>query len=237
LRLAKHTQALELPDRPMNDKERVKNIWQRLENWLSRNFPPALDNLREPATDAAIATVESQIQMMLPEALKESFRIHDGETHNYLPGVLADGYWLMPLDQAYETWKQLKDLAAELFGTEDNPTQWRSQVEGGIIFIKGAVKPLIGSPKWFPIANMNGDIIRFLDFDPPDGSAVGQVIEIDAEACQFQVIAASFLDYLEQYAADLEAGLYAIKDGCLQSRDRPSLEDLQNWGVPEYLKK
>jgi cell wall assembly regulator SMI1 len=221
----------------MNDKERVKNIWQRLENWLSGNFPSALENLRDPATEEAIATVESQIQRMLPEAIKESFKIHDGEENNYPPGVLADGYWLMPLEQAYETWKQLKDLAAELFGTEDNHTQWRSQVEGGIIFIKGAVKPLIGSPKWFPIANMNGDIIRFLDFDPPDGGTVGQVIEIDAEACQFQVIASSFLEYLEQYTADLESGLYAIKDGYLQSRDRLSFEDLQSWGVPEYLKK
>ncbi len=221
----------------MNDKEHVKAAWQRIEKWLSENFAPALENLRDPATDEAIASVESQIQMMLPQAVKESFKIHNGEEHNYLPGVLADGFWLMPLEHACETWKQLKDLAAEIFGTEDNPTQWRSQVEGGIIFIKGAVKPLIGSPKWFPIADMNGNIIRFLDFDPPDGGTLGQVIEIDAEACQFQVIAASFLEYLEQYAADLEAGLYAIEDGCLQSRDRLSFEDLQSWGVPEYLKK
>lgn len=221
----------------MNDNERVKNTWQRLEKWLSENFPPALENLRDPATEEAIASVEFQIQLMLPEALKESFKIHDGEEHNYLPGVLADGYWLMPLEHACETWKQLKDLAAELFGTEDNPTQWRSQVEDGIIFIKGAVKPLIGSPKWFPIANMNGDITRFLDFDPPDGGTLGQVIEIDAEACQFQVIAPSFLEYIEQYAGDLAAGLYALEDGYLQARDHLSLEDLQNWGVPEYLQK
>jgi cell wall assembly regulator SMI1 len=221
----------------MNDIERVKNTWQRLEKWLGDNFPLGLENLQDPATDEAIATLESKIQMVLPDTLKESSKIHDGEKNNYPPGVLADGFWLMPLDQAYETWKQLKDIAAELFGTEDNPTQWRSQVEDGIIFIKGAVKPLIGSPKWFPIANMNGDIIRFLDFDPPDSGTVGQVIEIDAEACQFQVIATSFLEYLEQYAADLEAGLYAIEDGCLQSRDRLSFEDLQNWGVPKYLKK
>lgn len=221
----------------MDDKERIKAAWQRIEKWLRENFPTALENLRDPATDEAISSVESQIQMMLPQAVKESFKIHNGEEHNYLPGVLADGFWLMPLEHACETWKQLKDLAAEIFGTEDNPTQWRSQVEGGIIFIKGAVKPLIGSPKWFPIADMNGNIIRFLDFDPPDGGTVGQVIEIDAEACQFQVIAASFLEYLEQYAADLEAGLYAIEDGYLQSRDRLSFEDLQSWGVPEYLKK
>jgi cell wall assembly regulator SMI1 len=221
----------------MDDKERVNKTWQRLRKWLSENFPPALENLRDPATEEAIAALESQIQMVLPNTLKESFKIHDGEMHHYPPGVLADGYWLMPLEQAFETWKQLKDLAAELFGTEDNPTQWRSQVEDGIICIKGAVKPLIGSPKWFPIANMNGDIIRFLDFAPPDGGTVGQIIEIDAEACQFQVIAPSFLDYLEQYAADLEAGRYVLKDGYLQLRDRLSLEDLQSWGVPEYLQR
>lgn len=221
----------------MSEAQRTKAVWQRLEKWLSENFPAALDNLREPASDEAIATIESQIQMKLPEALKVSYQIHDGEEHNYLPGVLADGFWLMPLEQAYEAWARLKDLAAELFGTDETPTQWKSQVEGGIIFIKGAVKPLIGSPKWFPFADANGDIIRFLDFDPPKGGIMGQVIEIDAEACQSQVIAPSYLAYLEQYVDALEAGHYdAIANGYIESRAKLSWEEVQQWELPEYLK-
>jgi cell wall assembly regulator SMI1 len=221
----------------MSEAQRTKVVWQRLEKWLGENFPAALDNLREPASEEAIASIESRIQIELPEALKVTYQIHDGEEHNYLPGVLADGFWLMPLEQACEAWAQLKELAAELFGTDETPTQWKSQVEDGIILIGGAVKPLIGSPKWFPFANANGNIIRFLDFDPPAGGVMGQVIEIDAEGCQFQVIAPSFLAYLEQYADALEAGHYDTEeDGYIKSLHKIAWEEIQQWGLPEYLK-
>jgi cell wall assembly regulator SMI1 len=221
----------------MSEEQRTKAVWQRLEKWLGENFPAALDNLREPASEEAIASIESRIQIELPEALKVSYQIHDGEEHNYMPGVLADGFWLMPLEQAYEAWERLKELAAELFGTDETPTQWKSQVEDGIIVIGGAVKPLIGSPKWFPFADANGDIVRFLDFDPPRGGTLGQVIEIDAEGCQFQVIAPSFLAYLEQYADALEAGHYDTEeDGYIKSLHKIAWEEIQQWGLPEYLK-
>jgi cell wall assembly regulator SMI1 len=221
----------------MSEAQRTKAVWQRLEKWLRENFPAALDNLREPASEEAIASIESRIQMKLPEAMRVSCQIHDGEEHNYPPGILADGFWLMPLEQAYEVWEHLAELAAELFGTDETPTQWKSQVEDGIISIKGAVKPLIGSPKWFPFADANGDIVRFLDFDPPQGGIMGQVIEVDAEGGQFQVIAPSFLAYLEHYADELEAGHFDTEeDGYIKSRHKIAWEEIQQWGLPEYLK-
>jgi cell wall assembly regulator SMI1 len=119
----------------MNEVHRIQEAWKRIEQWLSVNFPEALQQLRPPATDREIAAVEAEINLELPEVVKASFKIHDGEDSQF--GVLADSFWLMPLNQ---------------------------------------------------------------------------VIEVDLGCGLCKVIASWFLDFLEQYADDLEAGFYIMDD-------------------------
>lgn len=37
---------------------------------------------------------------------------------------------------------------------------WKDRIEGNVIFVKGAVKPLLRHPKWLPFTCMNGDVFR-----------------------------------------------------------------------------
>ena len=216
----------------MSEQERVEEAWKRIEQWLRANLPEVLESLNGPATEEAIAAVESQIGLLFPGALRASFLVHNGERNNW-PGAMADGHWLLPLSEVTESWSLRTTFAAQFGGREDTPDAWRSAIRDGIIFVKGPVKPLLGSPRWIPLTDMNGDVQRLLDFDPPTGGTPGQVIEVYPEGCRYEVIAPSFLDYLERYASELEAGKYSVQDGAIGSPDAE--EDPRTWGVPAYL--
>ena len=86
-----------------------------------------------------------------------------------------------------------------------------------------------------PITSMNGDVCRYLDFDPAEGGETGQVIEVDAECCTHQVLASSFEEFLAGYAQQLRTGLYEVDDeGYIESE---SEEDVLGWGVPTWLSR
>jgi cell wall assembly regulator SMI1 len=61
-----------------------------------------------------------------------------------------------------------------------------------------------------------------VDMNPAPGGHVGQVIKIEAHLGPQEVLAKSFLDWLGQFAADLEAGKFEVsKDGSINSIESP----------------
>lgn len=110
---------------------------------------------------------------------------------------------------------------------------WKDRIKSSVIFVKGAVKPLLRHPKWLPFTCMNGDVFRYLDFDPAPGGTEGQVIEVDPEGCSYQVLANSLDDALKMYANQLESGKYKVEeDGYIELIDH---EDTMEWGIPKWL--
>jgi cell wall assembly regulator SMI1 len=216
----------------MTEEQHVQELWNRLEIWLGQNLPESLKNLRPPATDEDIKTAESITNLKFPEAFKASLKIHDGEYKDFEPGALADSHWLLPLEVILEHWQQ--------YGVEDEEKEsleaWKLSVEKGPCYIKGAVKPVSISTKRIQITWMNGDENCFLDFDPPDGGTIGQVVEIDVEMGFYKVIATSFLAFLEEYISKLESGFYEIDDDKSICTRLENEENPQEWGMPEYLK-
>lgn len=76
--------------------------------------------------------------------------------------------------------------------------------------VKGNVKPLFRHPKRIPFADDNADILTYLDYNPPKEGNPGQVIKIWAEACSWQVLAPTFLDFFSKYIDELEQSKYKI---------------------------
>ncbi len=215
----------------MSEGERIEAAWERIERWLGEHLPGALENLRGPATADALAGLESTLPLALPEGLRASLARHDGETDNGPPN--ATDHWLLPADEIASHWTLQQQLAAQEGGADDTPAFWKSQIEDGIITVDGPVKPLVGSARWIPISSLNGDVIRYLDFDPAPGGTPGQVIEIDAECCSHRVLAESFAAFFERYADDLEAGRYRVEHGAIvDSREG----EMAAPGMPDYLR-
>ncbi len=213
---------------------RVSAAWDRIERWLETNAPSALKHLGGPATPRDLEKLEATVGFPLPDEVKDIYSIHNGESGEG-SGMLGDWDAFLPLLLVLANWRLYVDLAEQLGGREDTPDRWRRQVEEGVISVKGPVKPLIGSTRWIPVTSMNGDVLRFLDFDPAPGGQPGQVIEVDPEGCMYQVVARSFVEFLEQHADALDRGEYVVVEGNLERACEKPMDSMQ-WGLPDYLR-
>jgi len=207
----------------------------RIMDWVRENASPLLQDLNGPASEADIQAVEAATGLSLPDSFKAFLRLHDGESGAMMLALLGNGNQLLSCQSIIEQYRLDQQIGQELFDPEmDAIAFWKDRTEGQVIFIKGAVKPLLLHPKWLPITWMNGDVFRYLDFDPAPGGIPGQVIEVDPESCMYQVLAPSFEALLDLYASQLEAGMFAADDeGFIE---RIAEEDIMGWGVPDWLK-
>jgi cell wall assembly regulator SMI1 len=206
----------------------------RIFNWVRAHAPQTLAQLNPPASHTDIQAVETALGLPLPDAFKTLLNVFDGEDGETWLAILGDGHQLLSCQQIIEQYRLAQEFGAREVEPEmETVAFWKDRIENNVIFVKGAVKPLLLAPRWVPFTSMNGDIIRYFDFDPAPGGTLGQVIEVDAEGCSYQVLASSFEDWLHRYADDLEAGRYQVdEEGFIESIEPP---DEMDWGMPEWL--
>jgi cell wall assembly regulator SMI1 len=207
----------------------------QIKTWLQLHAPATLHNLNLPATPAEIAAVEAAVGLQLPDAFKQFLRQHDGDRGLTLDAFFGDYHEMLSCERIIQQYQLEQDIGRRLYDPHMATHEfWRDRVSHQIIFVYGAVQPLMLHPLWIPITNMNGDVLRYLDFDPAAGGVPGQVIEVDAESCAYQVIAPSFAALLSQYRQELASGKYSLNaDGALESAYDI---DVMSWGVPDWLK-
>lgn len=209
----------------------VEETWTEIKNWLSLNIPNAISNLNEPATDAEIEATEKAFDLEFPAGLKQLYRQNNGEKNNWPPGAFDDGHWFMPLNEVVQFRNTMKEFAV----SDDTASHsgWKRQAEEGLISIKGPVKPLTYSQKWIPFTDSNGDVDRFIDFDPAPGGVAGQVVEIDQECGTYKVVASSIEEFLHNYLSGLNSGQFKVSADMIENQVQDNVLD---WGLPEYLR-
>lgn len=212
---------------------RAEAIWTRIEAWFRANLGPDSANLGPPASAEAFAAVEAATGLALPAGVREVYQVHDGD--GAPPGLFGNWERFLSLSDATGLWRHYQDLLRSLPAMPNSLEAWREQVEQQIAFVQGPVKPLIASPAWFPITDANGNVLRFLDFDPAPGGVPGQVIQVDLESAMYQVVAGSLAEFLEAYAHELERGEVVVEDGDLRRVDETEV-DPTGWGLPAYLR-
>ena len=212
----------------------MKTLCDTLTTWLLKHAPQVLSQLNPPATAADIEAVEKNTAIILPEAVKTFLYWHNGESGENGLALLGDGNQLLSCEDIIQQYQWGEQMASYLSDPQfDTFEFWQDRVSSGVILVKGPVKPLMNHPHWLPFTCMNGDVFRFLDFDPAPGGHKGQVIEVDPENCAYQVLAPEFESFLTHYVGALKANHYAIDtEGYIASRE----QDPMDWGVPEWLK-
>jgi cell wall assembly regulator SMI1 len=81
----------------------MKTVWDRIHAWLDANAPAGYGHLRPGASAAAIRAAEKAMGLKLPDDLKASYRIHDGQDNT--PGLVGgEGWMLLSLAQIVEQW-------------------------------------------------------------------------------------------------------------------------------------
>lgn len=196
----------------------VAMIWQRWHAFSAKHTPKRSSTLRGPVDDAELLDLQA-VGLPLPDALIESLRIHNGQTADSAEDFLAGAGRLLSAGDMVAHRDMLREALTDLqaHDDEDVPTQT------GI----GPVRALSFCERWLPIAECNGDVTWFLDFDPLPGGQPGQVIRVDLESGEWLVCADSYGNFLDAYVCALEEGRIKAKGGRLQAKEWwPPIEQL-----------
>lgn len=170
--------------------------WDRIEAWLAANAPGVLASLNPPATDADIAATEALVGRALPDDVRAAYRRHDGQADD--GGLFGASDWL-PLARVRDEWSEWKAATdngdfAGLTNDTDGRVISRDWWHSG----------------WVPLALSGGGDSYCVDLAPGSDGTVGQVIEMIHDASDRPVLAASFSDWLDDFAEELEAGVYSV---------------------------
>jgi len=212
----------------------IQESLETIVSWMQMNAPKILKGLNPPATQAEIECVELGVGMKLPESFKEFLSIHNGEAWS-VDSLLGDGNRLLSCKEIVEQYRLGEEIGASVDDPEFSTIAfWKDRISSKVIFVKGAVKPILLHSKWIPITCMNGDILRYIDFDPAPTGVSGQVIEVDAEGCTYEVLANSFDEFLADYAKQLLAGYFEFSEE-YEDVISKTRKDPTRWGMPAWL--
>jgi hypothetical protein len=81
----------------------MKVVWDRIHTWLDANAPAGYGKLRPGASAKAIRDAEKAMSLKLPDDVKTSYLLHDGQVME--PGLIGgEGWRLLSLQEIVEMW-------------------------------------------------------------------------------------------------------------------------------------
>lgn len=181
----------------------IGNAWQRIERVLNRRASKVAATLAPPATEQEIAEVERVLKLTLPDDLKQSLRIHNGQIDPSQLCSFVQFYILLSTSQIIESWQMYTetDLRIRRENRDESPPLflwWRTA--------------------WIPFARADGDVLCINC--NPDSAKVGAVIEAPQAGCQVLVVANSYSEWLEAATNRLQRGRFTVEpEGWIRFRD------------------
>jgi cell wall assembly regulator SMI1 len=88
----------------------VSHSWRRIDEWAEENYPELYDQLGEGATSNDLNELEHQLDCSLPQDIRQSLMIHDGQERGGTPTGIIFGSMLMDCEeivQEWETWRRV----------------------------------------------------------------------------------------------------------------------------------
>ena len=175
----------------------MEDIWIRIESWMQINAPKVLKSLQRGASETQIIEFEDFLSITLPEDIKSSYRIHNGQSRNGCGLIYGREFLsLQRIKDEWEVWKELLDDG--VFNDEDGKDQGSNPVPG--------IRNLWWSENWIPLTYDGTGNHDCIDLDPDEGGTVGQIITMWHDDADRSIIAPSFGAWLKQYADGLESG-------------------------------
>lgn len=146
----------------------IVEIWEVLDEQLKKKCPKLFVTLNPGASEYEIATLESRIQLLLPNDLKESLRIHNGQ-HD--PGGTHGIFNVQALLSCERIWDEYK-LAQDIYN-DIGPACYEKEPKG-INCGKG------WGDGWIPFAGFQASC-TVTDILPAKDGKSGQVFETYAQ--------------------------------------------------------
>jgi cell wall assembly regulator SMI1 len=175
----------------------MREIWKRIEAWLDAHVPSGAGILRPGATEEQIAAAERFLGVSLPEDVRVSFGLHNGQSRG--PWLMY-GWELLSLERVREEWVAWKALLDE--GTFRD---FRSTSDG-------QTAEDWWHPRWLPLTYDGAGDHHCLDLHPGPTGQPGQIIQMWHDDSPRPVVAPSYRDWLAAFADALDAGKYVYSE-------------------------
>lgn len=168
--------------------------------------PKSVGNLNPSAGFDQIAKLLETVPDV-PKELVALLETHNGEEPISWISVLPNGMQLMSVESILQFLSYQKSTPDDFIEDMDELVADNIMERS-----KGPVKPVFSYSKRVPFAQLNSDVIWYLDLDPAKGGKSGQVVEEDAECMRLRVIADSLDNLLEKYSQDIRNGAFHADD-------------------------
>ncbi|OSD08664.1 hypothetical protein PYCCODRAFT_1380424 [Trametes coccinea BRFM310] len=187
----------------------LSNTWNRLRQWLSREYPELGDTLNYGILPQDLAQIEMAFGFSLPAPVRESYLCVDGQEPESSAGCsegLFFGLTLLPLEDVLEEWRFWREV-------DDDPATGANPALRELMqsIPPGWVRREYSCRGWIPlVADKAGNYLG-IDMNPGEGGAVGQVIvfgrDFDTKVVMWRGDGpAGWAKFLAGFVEDLESG-------------------------------
>ncbi|EGO60365.1 hypothetical protein NEUTE1DRAFT_127256 [Neurospora tetrasperma FGSC 2508] len=241
----------------------VASSWEKIDRWAEENYPELFDQLGEGCTVNDLNELEYQLDCTLPQDLRQSLQIHDGQERGGLPTGIIFSSMLLDCEemvQEWENWKtvnqefmldpvlvkrQSQAFAAQASSSKDAPNRnqnWRQELLNKQDSVPpSAIQKAYAHPAWIPLVRDWGGNNLAVDLAPGPKGHWGQIILFGRDYDTKYVVARSWAHFLAMVAEDLSSGRWFVDEDTNElklrefkaTRVEPSYFEILRWRMDQ----
>ena len=100
----------------------VTHSWKRIDRWLEDNYEELFENLGEGCTVNDVNELEHELDCSLPQDVRDSLQMHDGQERGGLPTGVAFSCMLLDCEEIVQEWNQWRRTNEEYLRENQNYT-------------------------------------------------------------------------------------------------------------------
>ena len=203
--------------------------WKKIDKWAEKNYTELFDNLCEGCSQNDINELEHELDRSLPQDVRESLTIHDGQERGGRPTGVIVGCMLLDCEEIVQEWNNWKTVNEEYLSGAKKPTPhyplkglnsgvssssstqhqthnklWRQELlDKQDSQPPKAIHKAYAHPSWIPLARDWGGNNIAVDLAPGPMGKWGQIILFGRDYDCKYVIARSWSHFLSVVADDL----------------------------------
>ncbi|KAI9149332.1 Glucan synthesis regulatory protein [Paramyrothecium foliicola] len=219
----------------------VSHSWRKIDNWAEENYPELFDQLCEGATDNDLNDLEHQLDCSLPQDVRQSLMVHDGQERGGTPTGIIFGSMLLDCEEIVQEWETWSRVSNQILleqpakpkvppkttggsseasssrqrpsSSSSDPSEWRQDLLAKQNCIPpGSIQKAYAHTGWIPLVRDWGGNNLAVDLAPGPNGQWGQVIMFGRDYDTKYVVARSWAAFLALVADDLNSGKWFVDE-------------------------
>lgn len=211
--------------------------WKKIDRWAEANYEELFDNLCEGCTQNDVNELEHELDVTLPQDVRESLSIHDGQERGGRPTGILLGCMLLDCEEIVQEWNNWKVVNEEYLSGARRPQNiypnknmsngasssssaqpqnnraWRQELlDRQESQPPRAVQKAYAHPAWIPLARDWGGNNIAVDLAPGPMGRWGQVILYGRDYDCKYVIAKSWAHFMATVADDITSSKVVVDE-------------------------